>query len=116
MWNYIAGKDGKQYPLSILANFSDYFTLTGVSDLHSEPQFSVNNRDQWAELGIATEYFYHDQNNTAQNDIKAPMMMSGLLVDYQSRHWKLIYSQTQTFPEALIDNVLGRHGQVHPQH
>ena len=30
-------------------------------------------------------------------------MMSGLLVDYQSRHWKLIYSQMQTFPKALID-------------
>ena len=54
MWTYFAGKDGKQYPLSILANFSDYFTLTGVSNIHSKAQFSVNNRDQWAELGIAT--------------------------------------------------------------
>ena len=59
-WTYIAGKDRSQFPLSILANSSDYFTLTGVSDIHSEAQFSVNNRDQWTELGLATEYFYHE--------------------------------------------------------
>ena len=105
MWTYIAEKDGSQFPLSILANSSDYFTLTGVSDIHSEAQFSVNNRDQWAELGIATEYFYHDQYPNGQNDNKAPMMMSGLPIDYQSRHWGLIYSQMQTFPKALIDQA-----------
>ena len=47
-WTYIVGKDGKQFTLSILTNFSDYFTLTGVSDIHSKAQFSVNNRDQWS--------------------------------------------------------------------
>ena len=31
------------------------------------------------------------------------MMMSSLLVDCQSRHWKLICSQMQKFPRAHID-------------
>ena len=86
-WTNIVGKDGKQFPLSFLANVSDYFQLTVVSNIHPEAQFSVNNRDQWAELGIAIEYFYHDQHVSAQNDNRVPMMMSGLPVDCQSRHW-----------------------------
>ena len=47
------GKDGKEFSLSIFANLCDYYSLTVVFDIHSEAQFSMNNRDQWAELGIA---------------------------------------------------------------
>ena len=28
----------------------------------------VNNRDQWAELGLAIKYLYHDQHVSVQND------------------------------------------------
>ena len=61
----------------------------------------MNNRDQWAELDAAKKYLYHEQQDLDVD--RAPMMMSGLLVDCQSRHWKLICSQAQEFPRALID-------------
>ena len=53
VWMYVQGKDGKEFSLSILANLSDHYSLTDVLDIHSETHFSMNNRDQWAELGIA---------------------------------------------------------------
>ena len=76
--------------MSILANLSDYHTLTGVFDIHSEAQFSMNNRDQWAELGVAKKYPYHEQHVEDLDVDRAPIMISGLLVDCQSIHWKLI--------------------------
>ena len=90
VWIYVQGKDGKEFSLSILANLSDYYSLTDVFDIHSEAQFSMNNRDQWAELGVAKKYLYHEQHVEDLDVDRAPMMMSSLLVDCQSRHWKLI--------------------------
>ena len=52
VWMYVQGKDGSEFLLSILSNLSDYYSLTGAFDIHSEAQFSMNNRDQWAELGV----------------------------------------------------------------
>ena len=63
----------------------------------------MNNRDQWAELDVAKKYLYHEQHVEGLDVNRAPMMMSGLLVDCQSRHWKLICSQMQKFPRAHID-------------
>ena len=63
----------------------------------------MNNRDQWAELGVAKRYLYHEQHVEDLDVDRAPMMMSGLLVDCQSRHWKLICAQMQKFPRAHID-------------
>ena len=102
-WTYVEGEDGKQFPLSILAHFPDYFTLTNVPDIRLETQFSVNNRDQWAELGLAIQHLYHDQHVNGQNYDRGLMMISGLPVDNQSRHWKLICSQAQEFPRAYIN-------------
>ena len=62
----------------------------------------MNNRDQWAELGLAIQYLYHDQHVNGQNDARGSMMMSGLPVDNQSRHWTLICSQAPEFPRAYI--------------
>ena len=90
VWMYVQGKDGSEFLLSILSNLSDYYSLTGAFDIHSEAQFSMNNRDQWAELGAAKKYLYHEQHVEDLDVDRAPMMMSGLLVDCQSRHWKLI--------------------------
>ena len=103
VWMYVQGKDGKEFSLSILANLSDYYSLTGVFDIHLEAQYSVNNRDQWAELGVAKKYLYHEQHVEDLDVDRAPMMMSGLLVDCQSRYWKLICLQMQKFPRAHID-------------
>ena len=63
----------------------------------------MNNRDQWAELGVAKKYLYHEQHVEGLDVDRAPMMMRGLLIDCQSRHWKLICSQMQKFPRAHID-------------
>ena len=63
----------------------------------------MNSRDRWAELGVAKKYLYHEQHVEDLDVDRAPMMMSGLLVDCQSRHWKLICSQMQKFPRAHID-------------
>ena len=104
-WTYLRGKEGRQFPLSILAIFSDYATLTSVSDIHSEAQFSVNNRDQWEVLGLATKYLYHENYVSDQSDDMEKMMMSGLRVDNNSRHWKLICSQVQELPKAYIDQA-----------
>ena len=55
------------------------------------------------ELGPAIQYLFHDQHVNGQNDDRGSMMMmSGLPVDNQSRHWKLICSQAQQFPKADI--------------
>jgi hypothetical protein len=38
-WMSIQGEDGKEISLSTLASLSDFYTLTSVSDIHSEAQF-----------------------------------------------------------------------------
>ncbi len=76
--------------MSIIADISDYYTLTGVLDVHSEAQFSINNRDQWKELGIDAEYLYYEPPFKGPDVHMTPMMMSVLLIDPRSRHGKLI--------------------------
>ena len=83
---YVQGKDEKEFSLSILANLSDYDSLTGVFDIHSEAKFSMNNRDQWAKLGVAKKYLFHEQHVEDLDVDRALMMMSCPLVDCQSRH------------------------------
>ncbi len=94
------GEDRKEFPWSIIANLSDYHTLTGVFDVHSEAQFSMNNREQWKELGIDAEYLYHEPPSEGPDVLMEPMMMSGLLIDPRSRHGKLICAQMQEFPKS----------------
>ena len=60
-WTCVQGEDKKEFTWSILANLANYFTLTSVFDIHSESQYSMNNRDQWEDLGIATKSLYHEQ-------------------------------------------------------
>ena len=76
--------------------------MTNVPGIHSEVQFSVNDRDKWAELGLAIQHLYHDQHVNGQNDDKGPMMMNGLPLGIPSRHWKIVYSQTQHLSRAVI--------------
>ncbi len=40
---YLQGKGGTEFSLLSIANLSDYYTLTGVFDLHLGAQFSIHN-------------------------------------------------------------------------
>ena len=95
---YVQGEGGEQVPASILANCSDYFTMMNVPGIHSEVQFSVNDRDKWAELGLAIQHLYHDQHVNGQNDDKGLMMMNGRFIFNQdierwSTHRRSIFQE-----------------------
>jgi hypothetical protein len=100
---YLQGEDGKEIPLLTIANLSEYYTLKGAFNLHSKAQFSMNNRDQWKELGIDPKYLYHEPPFEGPDALMEQMKMSGLPIDIRSRHGKLICTQMQEFPKALID-------------
>jgi hypothetical protein len=101
-WTYVEGEGGQKFLLSIFANASDYYTLTGVSDIHSKSQFSMNNKDQWKKLGVATEYFLHE---SLFKDIDVSLlwrMMNCLIIDSVTRLRELD-CMLQQFPKVQID-------------
>ena len=71
-----------------IANISEYYTLMGAFDLHLKAQFSMNNRDQWKELGIDLKYLYHRLPFEGPDALMEQMMMNGLPIDIRSRHGK----------------------------